>query len=181
MVHGAISVSYTHLSSLGNITLMRGQASDSFTYQMNRSQLALTRRIHDMNFYKALELVSESKCDMLILDEVLDLSLIHICGKPDAPLSVVGKTKRHGTDVTFKPDEKIFSELVFSYDTLKQRLRELAFLNKGLSITRRDEREDEAIEESFCYEGGIISVSYTHLMRFISPAPKLWLVKEIVA
>ena len=60
------------LSSLGNITLMRGQASDSFTYQMNRSQLALTRRIHDMNFYKALELVSESKCDMLILDEVLD-------------------------------------------------------------------------------------------------------------
>jgi DNA gyrase subunit B len=78
-------------------------------------------------------------------------------GKPDEPLKVVGKTKRHGTDVTFKADAEIFSELEYSYETLRQRLRELAFLNKGLSITMRDLRGDEKREDIFRYEGGIIS------------------------
>jgi DNA gyrase subunit B len=78
-------------------------------------------------------------------------------GKPDEPLKVVGKTKRHGTDVMFKADGEIFSELEYSYETLRQRLRELAFLNKGLSISMRDLRGDEKREDVFRYEGGIIS------------------------
>lgn len=78
-------------------------------------------------------------------------------GKPDEPLKAVGKTKRHGTDVTFKADPEIFSELQYSYETLRQRIRELAFLNKGLSITLRDIRGEEKREENFRYEGGIVS------------------------
>ena len=69
---------------------------------------------------------------------------------------MVGKTKRTGTTVFFKPDGEIFSELVFNYDTLKHRIRELAFLNKGLNITLKDTREGKDQEESFHYEGGII-------------------------
>ncbi|WP_290773410.1 DNA topoisomerase (ATP-hydrolyzing) subunit B [Anaerofustis sp.] len=76
-------------------------------------------------------------------------------GKPLTPLEVIGKTKKTGTEVFFKPDSEIFSELVFNYDTLKHRIRELAFLNKGLNITLKDEREGKEQEESFHYEGGI--------------------------
>ncbi len=61
--------------------------------------------------------------------------------------------------LTFKPDEEIFEEIEFDFDTLAQRLRELAFLNKGIKITLKDEREDK--KEEFHYEGGIKSfVSY---------------------
>ncbi len=77
-------------------------------------------------------------------------------GKPMTGLEVVGKTKKTGTTVFFKPDGEIFSELVFNYDTLKHRIRELAFLNKGLNITLKDTREGKNQEESFHYEGGII-------------------------
>jgi len=71
------------------------------------------------------------------------------------PLSIVGETEETGTKVTFKPDGEIFEELVYNYDTLKQRLRELAFLNKGITINLTDERT--AIHEVFFYEGGISS------------------------
>ena len=71
------------------------------------------------------------------------------------PLSIVGETEETGTKVTFKPDGEIFEELVYSYDTLKQRLRELAFLNKGITINLTDERS--GIHEVFFYEGGICS------------------------
>jgi len=65
-------------------------------------------------------------------------------GKPTGPLTIVGKTKSRGTKVTFKPDPEIFKETVdFSYDVLSQRLRELAFLNRGLKITILDERSDK--------------------------------------
>ncbi|WP_447978616.1 DNA topoisomerase (ATP-hydrolyzing) subunit B [Candidatus Nitrospira bockiana] len=74
-------------------------------------------------------------------------------GKPLAPLAVTGKTKKRGTKVTFKPDGQIFETLEFSYDTLAQRLRELAFLNKGLAITLKDERKEK--EQVFRYKGGI--------------------------
>ncbi len=77
-------------------------------------------------------------------------------GKPDAPLAVTGKTKLHGTEVFFRPDPEIFSELEYSYDTIKHRLQELAFLNKGLTITLKDERGEEERYEEFCYEGGLI-------------------------
>lgn len=76
-------------------------------------------------------------------------------GKPTAPLAVVGKTKSRGTKVTFKPDSEIFEMTDFSYDVLSQRLRELAFLNKGLRITVLDERTDKTQE--FIYKGGIVS------------------------
>jgi DNA gyrase subunit B len=68
----------------------------------------------------------------------------------------VGTTKRRGTKITFKPDAQVFEELVYSYDTLSQRLRELAFLNKGLEIKLRDERTEKVRESVFHYEGGIV-------------------------
>ncbi|MCL5420893.1 MAG: DNA topoisomerase (ATP-hydrolyzing) subunit B [Nitrospirae bacterium] len=76
-------------------------------------------------------------------------------GKPTGPLTVVGKTKGRGTKVTFKPDPEIFEMTDFSYDVLSQRLRELAFLNRGLKITILDERVDK--KQEFLYKGGIVS------------------------
>ncbi|BBB90563.1 MAG TPA: DNA topoisomerase (ATP-hydrolyzing) subunit B [Methylomusa anaerophila] len=70
-------------------------------------------------------------------------------------LKISGETDETGTKVTFKPDPQIFEETVFSFDTLKQRLRELAFLNRTVTITIMDERTDE--RQNFCYEGGITS------------------------
>ena len=74
-------------------------------------------------------------------------------GKAAEPLKVVGKTQKTGTRITFKPDKKIFETVDFSFDTLSQRLRELAFLNPGVNITIEDERTDKKHE--FQYKGGI--------------------------
>jgi DNA gyrase subunit B len=76
-------------------------------------------------------------------------------GGPVAPLEVTGHTDRRGTKVTFKPDDIIFETTDFSFDVLSQRLRELAFLNRGLLITIDDERSEKKHE--FHYTGGIIS------------------------
>ena len=76
-------------------------------------------------------------------------------GAPQAYLLVTGTTKRRGTKITFKPDDQIFETADFSFDTLAQRLRELAFLNAGLVITLDDERDAKA--HRFHYEGGIVS------------------------
>jgi len=77
-------------------------------------------------------------------------------GKAVSKLKVLGKTKSTGTSVTFKPDEEIFKEtIIFIYDILAARLRELAFLNKGVKITLKDERTEK--EAEFFYKGGIIS------------------------
>ncbi|GMT47120.1 MAG: DNA gyrase subunit B [bacterium] len=76
-------------------------------------------------------------------------------GVPVKPLQLVGKTKSTGTKVTFKPDPEIFETTDFSYDVLSQRLRELAFLNRGLMINITDERSGKKRE--FHYEGGIVS------------------------
>ncbi len=76
-------------------------------------------------------------------------------GVPTAPLEKVGNTKSRGTKITFRPDEEIFEDIEFSYDTLANRLRELAFLNSGVKITMLDERTDRKSE--FCYRGGIVS------------------------
>ena len=78
-------------------------------------------------------------------------------GKPQGALEIVGECskERTGTTVTFKPDPEIFEETtVFDYDTLKQRIRELAFLNRDLKLILRDERENDKKDE-FLYEGGI--------------------------
>jgi DNA gyrase subunit B len=78
------------------------------------------------------------------------------CGIPKAPLAKGGKAGRKtGTRVTFKPDGSIMETTTFNYDTLAQRLRELAFLNKGLKITLTDERVDPEKTTEFLYTGGI--------------------------
>ena len=73
------------------------------------------------------------------------------------PLKVIGDCapEHTGTKVTFLPDKEIFEETVYDYDILKQRLREMAFLTKGLKIVLKDEREDSQKEKTFHYEGGI--------------------------
>jgi DNA gyrase subunit B len=76
-------------------------------------------------------------------------------GKPRGPLEVTGKTRKRGTKITFKPDGQIFEQIEFSSETLAQRLRELAFLNRGLRITLEDERSEK--KQEFCYKGGIVS------------------------
>ena len=78
-------------------------------------------------------------------------------GKTIYKLKVVGECdpEKTGTKVTFLPDDTIFEETVFEYDILKQRFREMAFLTAGLKIVLQDEREEEAVEKTFHYEGGI--------------------------
>src|ERR1700733_10021599 len=77
-------------------------------------------------------------------------------GIPKGPLTATGKAgRKRGTKITFKPDQTIMVATKFNFDTLAQRLRELAFLNKGLKITLTDEREDPPKETEFLYNGGI--------------------------
>ena len=80
----------------------------------------------------------------------------------------LGETDRRGTMVTFLPDDTIFEETVFSYDVLLERLREIAFLTKGLRITLRDERDNPVTEKSFHYEGGI-SEYVQYLNKSVTP------------
>ena len=82
-------------------------------------------------------------------------------GKVITDLTEIGTTERHGTTVTFLPDKEIFEETVFDYGTIKHRLREMAFLTKGLRISLTDRREEGKKTDSFHYEGGIMEyVSY---------------------
>ena len=76
-------------------------------------------------------------------------------GKVIHPLEVIGNTRKKGTKVTFMPDDTIFETLNFDYDTLRTRLREMAFLTKGLKITLSDKRAGREKEREFHYEGGI--------------------------
>jgi len=76
-------------------------------------------------------------------------------GEPVSPLAEVGRTKRTGTTITYRPDPEIFPDVDHSFDVLALRMREMAFLNKGLTIRVTDERTGQA--EAFCYDGGIVS------------------------
>lgn len=76
-------------------------------------------------------------------------------GMPAARLAIIGTADKTGTRVTFYPDDTIFETCVFSYDILKSRLREIAFLNKGLKINISDKREEHIAESSFQFMGGI--------------------------
>lgn len=76
-------------------------------------------------------------------------------GKATSKLDIIGESKKTGSKTIFKPDAEIFEELEFNYETLEHRLREMAFLNKGVKITLRDERVDKKRQEIFHYEGGI--------------------------
>ena len=76
-------------------------------------------------------------------------------GIPVAALKQTGKTRKRGTKITFQPDPQIFTETAFSFDKLSERLREKAFLNKGIRITIKDEREEPERSHDFYYKGGI--------------------------
>jgi DNA gyrase subunit B len=76
-------------------------------------------------------------------------------GVPLASLKHTGKTRKRGTKITFRPDSTIFTETAFSFDKLSERLREKAFLNKGIRITIKDEREEPERSHEFYYKGGI--------------------------
>lgn len=89
------------------------------------------------------------------------------------PLHIIGETTETGTYVHFLPDAEIFDETVYDYDTLRHRLRELSFLNRGITITLSDERGEELRKEVFYFEGGISSF-VEHLNRnkeVINPEP----------
>ena len=94
-------------------------------------------------------------------------------GVTKEPLKVVGQTDETGTLVHFVPDAEIFDETVYDYDTLRHRLRELSFLNRGITIILTDERPEEVRPETFYFEGGISSF-VEHLNRnkeVINPEP----------
>ena len=80
-------------------------------------------------------------------------------GDPLAPVAVVGEYEgdESGTQVTFLANDEIFDEVNYNFDTMVNRMRELAFLNRGVRITVTDERPEEPVQKSFCYEGGIVS------------------------
>lgn len=96
------------------------------------------------------------------------------CGIPQYDVRIVGETEETGTQVTFWPDEEIFTETTeYDYDTLQSRIRELAFLNKGIEITLTDERTDES--HTFKYDGGIVSfVQYLNRTREALHEPPIY-------
>src|ERR1700754_1130330 len=79
----------------------------------------------------------------------------YVRGIPAANLKQTGKTRKRGTKITFKPDTEIFDTTEFSFDKLSERLREKAFLNKGIRISIKDEREEPEQSHEFYYRGGI--------------------------
>ncbi|ADI74252.1 DNA gyrase, B subunit [Methanohalobium evestigatum Z-7303] len=89
-------------------------------------------------------------------------------GYPKTEVQVLGESEGNGTKFTFKPDSEIFESTEFDYDSLSTRLRELAFLNKGIKITIKDERSEEGQEDVFQYDGGIVSF-VKHLNKNRSP------------
>ena len=94
-------------------------------------------------------------------------------GVTQESLTVIGQTEETGTSVHFVPDADIFDEIVYDYDTLRHRLRELSFLNRGITIILTDERGEEVRKETFYFEGGISSF-VEHLNRnkeVINPEP----------
>ena len=90
----------------------------------------------------------------------------YVHGVPQKPLKKGSKTKRSGSTITFKPSPKTFTNTVYSFDTLSKRLRELSFLNSGLTINLKDDRTKK--EETFLFEGGITAF-VSHLNKLQSP------------
>jgi DNA gyrase subunit B len=99
-------------------------------------------------------------------------------GVPVEEVKVIGETQKRGTKVTFKPDPEIFEVFEYSFETLSKRLRELAFLNKGIIITICDERPEGKSHE-FCYPGGLVSfVSYLDENKTSLHAQPIYLEQE---
>jgi DNA gyrase subunit B len=100
-------------------------------------------------------------------------------GAPATPFEETGTTERRGTKITFRPDPEIFETLESAAEVLTQRLRELAFLNKGVRITLRDERGGKTKEQSFLYEGGISEfVSHLNKNHTTLHAPPIYIQGE---
>jgi len=98
-------------------------------------------------------------------------------GNTASPLKEIGDAEDTGSTVRFKPDPEIFEEVNFSYDILKKRLREMAFLNKGITIILEDEREGKY--NKFHYEGGIVSfVEYLNKNKTILHSPPIYITAE---
>ena len=102
-------------------------------------------------------------------------------GKPQYDVKVVGETDKRGTEVTFQPDDTIFVDLVYNYDTLAKRMRELSFLNKGITITLQDRRDSaardekgELITETFYSEAGL-----TEFVKYIDKS-RVQLIPDII-
>ena len=101
-------------------------------------------------------------------------------GKPQGPVQVVGDTKAHGTKVTFHADPEIFGNLAFSYETIGNRLRELAFLNAGVKIIYTDERKETDQTVVFYYEGGISQfVKFLNTNKTVINPEPIYLTKEV--
>ncbi|MEW9698903.1 DNA topoisomerase IV subunit B [Paenibacillus sp. SI8] len=100
-----------------------------------------------------VEVYRDSKIHKMRFEYWVDDSGIEHVGEPVTGLEVIGNTNRTGTKVTFKPDKRVFqSGTTINYDTLSERLQEIAFLNSGLLVNLKDDRTDK--QESFQYEGG---------------------------
>ncbi len=98
-------------------------------------------------------------------------------GKPVTTMSVIGNTDERGTKITFKPDKGIFTDVVFSFDLLSNRLRELAFLNTGVTISIVNENDDK--EHIFSYDGGIKSfVKYLNTTKNVLHQKPIYFIKE---
>lgn len=101
-------------------------------------------------------------------------------GKPTSKVEEVGKSETHGTTVTFQADTEIFGQLAFSYETIANRLRELAFLNAGVKILFTDERGEEVKTVTFHYEGGISQfVKFLNTNKTVINPEPIHLTKEI--
>ncbi|MCL2570196.1 MAG: DNA topoisomerase (ATP-hydrolyzing) subunit B [Firmicutes bacterium] len=94
--------------------------------------------------------------DVIVWQEGKEFKQTYNRGIPQRALAQVGSTKKRGTKISFMPDETIFESVDFNYDTMRTRLREVAFLNKGLKIIARDERPGRQRKDEFCYAGGIV-------------------------
>lgn len=101
-------------------------------------------------------------------------------GKPEDKVQIIGDTKEHGTKVTFTADPEIFGNLSFSYETIGNRLRELAFLNAGVKIIYTDERKEDNQTVTFLYEGGISQfVKYLNTNKTVINPEPIYLTKEV--
>jgi DNA gyrase subunit B len=94
-------------------------------------------------------------------------------GITQTPLEIIGESKKTGSRTMFKPDNDIFDEIEYNYSTLEHRLREMAFLNKGVKIILEDQREGKKRKDVFCFEGGIREfVKYQNEHKDIAPIHK---------